>query len=183
MNADKFYKIIENEANETSDQQIREFQAWWHLFTHSLDSNVYYTVFVKNYNKSTNTLETAKSKGVEDDILLWALLIRAIQGDNISDVKKDTTKDLNMDPRKILYNLKKAHQAIEAGECLDNCATTSPIKSRTCKIQKGSKGDIVGKLDGSTTDKCTTFGAPYILNWSQGFRYLYTDGLWNQINV
>ena len=57
-----------------------------------------------------NTLKNVNSKGVEDDILLQALLIHAIQGDNSSDVKKDKTKELNMNPRKILSELNKAHQ-------------------------------------------------------------------------
>ena len=115
---------------------------------------------------------------MEDDILLQALLIHSIQYDNFSDVKKEDTKYLN-----ILSKLKKEHQAIEAGESLHNSATTIQIKSQSRTIRRGSKGNTVGKPNGSTTDKRTTFWAPYIPNWPQGFRNVCTDGLWNQINV
>ncbi len=76
---------------------------------------------------------------MEYGILLQSILICSIQGNNY--VKNDATKDLNMDPRKILSELKKAHKTIEDREFLDNCASTSPTKSWSRTIQRGSKGE------------------------------------------
>lgn len=182
MNAAVFYKKIEDTANETTDQRIREFQAWWHLFTHSLNSNKDYQPFINNYNKSVNTLRIAKSKGVDDDILLRALLIRAIQCDEFEDVKTDAMKDLNMTPKSILDELKKTHQAIKSNESLgDFSSGGSPSKSKI--VRRAGKGNDDKNNDSNSSDKNKSFRNAYIPNWPQGFKEVCTDSLWNQLSV
>lgn len=172
-NAAKFYEIIKKEADETSDQRIREFKAWWHLFTHSLDSPKSYNSFIDRYKQSLTILKESKSKGVEDDILLRALLLRAIQCDEYEDVKKDITKDLDMKPDEILVALKKHHHAMGTEESFNDIASPSTIKSKSRVIRRG-------KTDEKKSD--SKWREPFIPAWPSGLIDVCTNSLWSQLS-
>lgn len=174
-NAAKFYEIIKKEADETSDQRIREFKAWWHLFTHALDSPKAYGSFVNQYNKSVSILKAATSKGVDDEILIRALLLRAIQCEEYEDVKKEIMKDLNMKPKDILLALKTHHLALESADSFHDI--TSPGKPKSRAIRRGKTSD------GSEKKSDSKWREPFIPAWPHGLIDVCTDSLWNQLSV
>lgn len=179
MNAAIFYAIVKKEADETSDQRIREFKAWWHLFTHTLDSPKSYNSFINKYNISITTLKEAKSKGVDDEILIRALLLRAIQCEEYEDVKKVVTKNLNIKPKDILTELKNHHLALESEERLNDVSTSSS-KSKTKTVRRGaSKGN---ESDTSSKNGDSKWRTPFIPRWPNGLSEVCTTKLWSQLN-
>lgn len=171
-NAAKFYEIIKKAADETSDQRIREFKAWWHLFTQILDSPQAYNSFINQYNKSISTLKEASSKGVDDEVLLRALLIRSIQCDEFEDVKKEITKNLDMKPKDILKLLKTHHLALESEKSFEDI-TSIGGKPKSRAIRRGKTNDTTQK------DK----RQPFIPSWPQGLYDVCTESLWGQLSV
>ena len=84
--ATKFIQYIKDKLDEEADHRTHEFQAQWHLFTHSFLDCDDFKSFTNKYNQSISVLKEASSKGVEDDVLLRALLICAIQCDEFEHV-------------------------------------------------------------------------------------------------
>jgi hypothetical protein len=153
-NAAEFYKSIKIEADEASDHRVREFQAWWHLFTHSFTTRDEYTSFVNSYNTSIACLKESKSVGVGDDVLLRALIIRAIQCDDFDDVKKIINKDLTMKPSTIFSELRSHHLALASEEQMNDSST--PIKSVSYKTKSVRRG---GKNEKEKDGKSTTYSS------------------------
>ena len=186
-NAAEFYKFIKDEADEAADHRVREFQAWWHLFTHSFTTRDEYTSFVNSYNTSIACLKESKSVGVGDDVLLRALIIRAIQCDDLDDVKKIINKDLTMKPSTIFVELRSHHLALASEEQMND--STPPNKSvtfnKTKSIRRGGRGDKdKEKKEGNSNSskESSKYRVPFVPSWPKGLYDVCSNSLWKQLS-
>ena len=181
-NAARFLNYIKDKSDEQANHHTREFKAWWHLFTHSFEVRDDFKSFTNEYNRSISILKEAGSIGVQDDVLLRALLIKGIQCDEFQDVKGDITKDLDMKPTTILVELKKTHTALESDDQLNE--STKPHGKSNHKIRNIRRGNSVSpKSDLShSTNSPTTKRVPYIPRWPKGLYEVCTKKLWAQLS-
>ena len=172
-NAFVFLQGIRSAADEKADHRNREFKQWLDLFTQTLKTPDDCYGFINKFSLSISALKEAKSAAVQDDILLRALLLQAIQCEDFVDVKLEITKDLDMKPDAIIKSLKAHKLALDSEEILSDGRSTMTSPRQ---VRRGNISDGASKFG----DTKPAFRIP---RWPRGLYEVCTAPLWKQLTA
>ena len=172
-NAFVFLQGIRSAADEKADHRNREFKQWLDLFTQTLKTPDDCFGFINKFSLSISALKEAKSAAVQDDVLLRALLLQAIQCEDFTDVKLEITKDLDMKPDAIIKSLKAHKLALDSEEIISDGRSTMTSPRQ---VRRGHISDGASKFG----DTKPTFRIP---RWPRGLYEVCTGPLWKQLTA
>ena len=97
---------LDKNFNQKVDEKTREFNRWKTLFTLTLEKSEDADTFINDFELCTSKLREHKSKGVEDECLMRAILLHAVWADNFHHCKLQLMNDYTKKVDNILQEVK-----------------------------------------------------------------------------
>ena len=98
-------KILDLNFNQKVDAHTREFNRWKELFLLPLEKPEECDNFINAFETSVSKLKEHKSKAVEDDCLMRAIILHAVWAQEFDHCKLEITKNLSMSVEEILKSV------------------------------------------------------------------------------
>ena len=111
-----FMQALDKNFNQKVDERTREFTRWKELFMLTLEKPEDCDQFLNDFETSVSKLKEHKSKAVEDDCLMRAIVLHAVRAKEFDHCKIEITKDLSLDVEAILSQVRNHFLAIKTNQ-------------------------------------------------------------------
>ena len=139
--------VLDANFNQKVDEKTREFNRWKELFTLTLEKPSDSDVFINKFETCVSKLREHKSKGVEDECLMRAILLHAVRADEFEHCKLKITKNTTMQVSEILQSVKQHFIAVKTNEDLIGITPNSKKVTFARNVNLDRKNEGKGLLD------------------------------------
>ena len=136
-----FMNIIAAKYDNKVDARNREFTQWKNLFLLQMDKPEECEDFINNFEIAVSKLREHKSKAVEDEALMSALILHAIRAREYHYQKIKITNDLNIKPDDIIKDIRQHFTAIRTDENITGTSASSKKVRFAGKVRKNKSGE------------------------------------------
>ena len=165
-NIAKFFKVIGKNYDIGPNLRVLEFKKWITLFTLTLEDLNGFDDYINNYKTAVSELRKYKSKAVEDNALLHALLLHSVEAEAFTNVKLQVNKDMGLKPDSIVNLLHNHHLAISTDKCFTGfqCGSKTGSNLKSCRGKSSLDVKKVKECPRFPNGLCDTIGDPM---WQQ----------------